>query len=124
MPHQCVRCSTFYPDAAPELLNGCACGGKMFFFLRQERYEAIKKHQEEVLLLSKEQKFQMEQDVYSMLGLQRSDPVVLDFESIRMLAPGKYELDLVKLFSQEPLIFKLSEGKYMIDIPAAMKRKK
>ena len=124
MPHQCVRCNTFYPDAAPELLKGCPCGGKMFFFLRQERYEAVKKHQEEVLLLSKEQKFQMEQDVYSMLGLQRSDPVVLDFESIRMLAPGKYELDLVKLFSQEPLIFKLSDGKYVIDIPNAMKRKK
>lgn len=96
----------------------------MFFFLRQERYEAIKKHQEEIALLSKEQKFQMEQDVYSMLGLQRSDPVVLDFESIRMLAPGKYELDLVRLFSQEPLIFKLSDGKYVIDIPNAMKRKK
>ncbi|MEK6849039.1 MAG: Zn-ribbon containing protein [Nanoarchaeota archaeon] len=36
MPHQCVRCSTFYVDGAKELLGGCPCGGKLFFFIKQE----------------------------------------------------------------------------------------
>ncbi|HSU72713.1 MAG TPA: Zn-ribbon containing protein, partial [Candidatus Binatia bacterium] len=98
MPHQCVRCSTFYPDAAQEILKGCACGGKLFFFVKQERLDAMKKQAEVLHQLTHEQKFQMEQDVYSMLGLQRTDPVVLDFESVRMLAPGKYELDITRLF--------------------------
>ena len=95
----------------------------MFFFIRKERFDSLKKAQEQATQLSKEQKFQMEQDVYSMLGLQKTEPVVLDFESINMISPGRYELDLVRLFKNEPVIFKLSEGKYIIDLPGAMKKK-
>ena len=49
-------------------------------------------------------------------------PVVLDFESIRVIEPGKYELDLVQLFNGAPLIFKLEEGKYVIDIAESFER--
>ena len=44
---------------------------------------------------------------------------MLDIESIRVLKPGKYELDLIHLFKGEPLVFKLEEGKYVIDLPAS-----
>lgn len=50
------------------------------------------------------------------------NPVILDMESIRVLQPGKYELDLVHLFKKDPLIIKLDEGKYMIDLPQAFKK--
>jgi predicted nucleic acid-binding Zn-ribbon protein len=33
-----------------------------------------------------------------------------------MLKPGKFEIDLVDLFRGKPLVFKLEEGKYIIDI--------
>jgi len=52
------------------------------------------------------------------------DPVILDFESIRVTAPGKYELDLVDLFKGNPLVFRLEEGKYVIDIPSTFSQKK
>jgi predicted nucleic acid-binding Zn-ribbon protein len=122
MPHQCVRCSTFYPDASKELLAGCSCGGKLFFYIKQSRLDDLKKEVE--MKLSPEEKFQMEQDVYNIIGEQPDMPVVLDFESVRMLSPGKYELDLMRLFKEEPVIFKLSEGKYMIDIPSVIKNVK
>ena len=48
---------------------------------------------------------------------------LLDIESIRVLKPGKYELDIVHLFKKDPLIIKLEEGKYMIDLPQAFKDK-
>ena len=56
--------------------------------------------------------------VFDLVGseIDANEPVVLDIEAIRVLKPGKYELDLVHLFKNEPLIFKLEEGKYMIDI--------
>jgi len=47
---------------------------------------------------------------------------VLDIEAIRVLKPGKYELDLVHLFKKDPLIIKLDEGKYIIDIAQAFKK--
>jgi len=48
--------------------------------------------------------------------IDSDQPVVLDLEAIRVMRPGKYELDLVHLFKNEPLIFKLEDGKYMIDL--------
>jgi predicted nucleic acid-binding Zn-ribbon protein len=117
MPHQCVRCGTIYDDGASEILKGCACGGKLFFYIKKDKLEEAKKVTESANLSSKE-KEQIEQDVFELVGsdIDKDKPVVLDLEAIRVLRPGKYELDLVHLFKGEPLIFKLEEGKYMIDI--------
>jgi predicted nucleic acid-binding Zn-ribbon protein len=117
MPHQCVRCSTFFEDGASELLKGCGCGGRLFFFVKQERLNEMRKLADEIKLTPKE-KEQIEQDVFDLVGsdIDKSQPVILDLEAIRVLRPGKYELDLVHLFKKEPLIFKLEDGKYMIDL--------
>lgn len=117
MPHQCVRCNTFYEDGAGELLKGCGCGGRLFFFIKKEKLDEIKKITEETNL-SKKDKEQIEQDIFDLVGseIDRDQPVILDLEAIRIIRPGKYELDLVHLFKKEPLIFKLEDGKYMIDL--------
>ena len=123
MPHQCVRCNTFYDDGATEIIKGCKCGGKLFFYIKKEKLEQAQKIAEEVKLSPKE-KEQIEKDVFELVGseIDRSEPVVLDLEAIRILKPGKYELDLVHLFKGEPLIFKLEDGKYMIDLVESFKK--
>ena len=77
----------------------------------------MKKIAEESQLSSKD-KEQIEQDVFDLVGseIDSDQTVILDIEAIRVMKPGKYELDLVHLFKKEPLIFKLDEGKYMIDL--------
>jgi len=117
MPHQCVRCNVFYEDGAQELLNGCGCGGRLFFFIKKEKLEDMKKFAEHSKLSDKD-KEQIEQDVFDLVGseIDKDQPVILDLEAIRVMKPGKYELDLVHLFKNEPLIFKLDDGKYMIDL--------
>ena len=117
MPHQCVRCNTFYDDGAVEILKGCPCGGKLFFFIKKEKLEQAKKITQEAKL-SKKDREQIETDVFDLIGseIDKGQPVVLDLESIKVLKPGKYELDLVHLFKGDPLVFQLEEGKYMIDI--------
>ena len=121
MPHQCVRCGSLYQDGSNEILSGCSCGGKLFFFVKKEKLEEVKNAQ---VTLSKKEKKQIERDVFDLIGdSAKSDkPVVLDFESIRVLKPGKYELDLVNLFKDRPLVYKLDEGKYMIDLPESFKK--
>jgi len=123
MPHQCVRCNTFYDDGAKELLKGCSCGGRLFFFIKKEKLEELKKVSDGISL-SDEDKQQIEQDIFDLVGseIDRDQPVVLDLEAIRVLRPGKYELDLVHLFKKEPLIFKLEDGKYMIDIAQSFQK--
>ena len=50
---------------------------------------------------------------------------MLDLESIRITEPGKFELDLVQLFNKEkPVVFKLEEGKYMIDVAESFERQR
>ncbi len=123
MPHQCVRCNTFYGDGSEELLKGCSCGGKLFFYVKKEKLEESKKALEKANLSEKD-KTQIETDIFEMVGseIDHEDPIILDLESIRILKPGKYELDLVHLFKGDPLIFKLEEGKYMIDLVETFKR--
>jgi len=114
-----------YEDGASEILKGCSCGARLFFYIKKEKLEQATKDIQ--VSLGPEQKQQIEQDVYAMLDVEQPDiPVVLDFETIRILQPGKYELDLVHLFKGDPLIFKLADGKYMIDVAetfARLKRK-
>ncbi|MBI2129282.1 hypothetical protein HYU07_03510 [Candidatus Woesearchaeota archaeon] len=123
MPHQCVRCNTFYEDGSAEILKGCKCGGRLFFYIKKEKLDEVKKLTSSVHL-SKDEKMQIERDVFDLVGseIDKDQPVVLDLESIRIVTPGKYELDLVHLFKGEPLIFKLEEGKYMIDVMESFKR--
>ena len=120
MPHQCVRCGTLYDDAANELLKGCSCGGRLFFYVKKDKLKEI---QEKTVNLTKEEKEQIEKDVFDLVGseVDRDQPVILDLESIRILKPGKYELDLVHLFKKEPLVVRLEEGKYMIDLIQSFK---
>lgn len=114
MPHQCVRCNTFYDELTEDLLKGCKCGGKLFFYIKKE---SLNRAKQMVVNLSDKEKSQIEQDVLDIVGPSTSDePVVLDLESIRVTKPGKYEIDLVQLFKGEPVIYKLDEGKYIIDI--------
>jgi len=117
MPHQCVRCNSIYGDGASEIIQGCKCGGKLFFYIKKEKLEQVNKAKE-LIKLSPSEKVQVEKDVFEMVGsdIDKDAPVVLDLEAIRVLKPGKYELDLVHLFKNEPLIFKLEEGKYVVDL--------
>lgn len=123
MPHQCVRCSSLYEDGSEEILKGCSCGARLFFYIKKKDIERGK---ELLITLSDDDKKNIEQDISEILHIKEEDhngPVILDIEAIRVLKPGKYELDLVHLFKKDPLIIKLEEGKYMIDLPQAFKRK-
>ena len=122
MPHQCVRCNLLYPDGAQEILRGCSCGARLFFYIKKKDVDEGK---ELISELTEEDKKHIEEDVAEILHIKQEDldkPVVLDIEAIRVLKPGKYELDLVHLFKKDPLIIKLDEGKYVIDLAQAFKK--
>ena len=120
MPHQCVRCGTLYEDGAQEILAGCPCGARLFFYINKKKLEESQKI---IAELSPEDKDEIEKDVFDIIGLeeQHDSPVVLDLESIRVLKPGTYELDLVSLFKKRLVIYKLEEGKYVIDLPEGLR---
>ena len=121
MPHQCVRCSRIIPTGSRELLEGCEnCKGHFFFYVREEQLEKIK---ENPIVIPEPEKERIEKDVREIAGITETDaPVILDLESVRAVGSGKFEIDIVNLFNKKrPLIYKLDEGKYIIDLASTLK---
>ncbi len=126
MPHQCTKCGEMYPDASEELLKGCKCGSRFFYYIRQDKYDSLREeYKKKIVELEKADKEQIEKDIRELTGLDKKPdkPVVLDLESVRVLEPGKFEIDLINLFAKSrPLIYKLEEGKYVIDLENSFKK--
>lgn len=122
MPHQCVKCSKIIPVGSREILEGCSeCGSRFFFYVREDQIEKLKENPIEIPQI---EKTKIEKDIREIAGIKDIDaPVILDFESIRAVGEGKFELDLTKLFNKKrPLVYKLEEGKYMIDLGMTLKK--
>lgn len=116
MPHQCTYCKEIFPDAAEELLKGCSCGSKFFYYIKDEKAHEL---QSKIVELDRADKMQIEKDIREITHMDEEPekPVILDLESVRVVQPGKFEIDIINLFNKKrPLIYKLEEGKYIIDL--------
>jgi len=126
MPHQCIHCGKLIEASSKEILEGCTiCNSKFFFYIRDEKFSQMQKAKEEQELLgqsalqglNKQEKAKVEEEVRDILSIKdEEEPVILDLESVRVLSPGKFEIDLVSLLNKKPIVFKLEEGKYIIDL--------
>jgi len=125
MPHQCVRCGKLYDEGSSAILSGCeSCGSKLFYFVRKEIVNDVKKDKT-LLNLSVQDREKIESDIYQIIGdeVDRNIPVILDIESVKVLEPGKFELDIVNLFNKkQPIVYRLEEGKYVIDLANSLNR--
>ncbi len=119
MQYKCIHCSKTYEDGSEQVLKGCeSCGRKFFFYIRKDQLDKIKEVEESGIELKEIEKKQIEQDVREISGFEDEEtPVFLDFESVKVIKPGKYLVDVSNLFSTEkPRIYKLEDGKYIIDL--------
>lgn len=122
MPHQCVKCSKIIPLGSKELLDGCSnCGGRFFFYIKQEQLEKIKN---KIIEIPEKEKSVIEKDIREIVGITDEEtPVILDLESVRVMGEGKFEIDIVNVFNKKrPLIYKLEEGKYIIDLASTLNK--
>ncbi len=120
MPNQCVHCGKIYPAGSKELLTGCnACGSHFFFYIKDEQMARLKENPIEI---AQEDKKVIEKDIREIAGITDTEaPVILDIESVRAIGSGKFEIDLINLFRKDrPLIYKLEEGKYIIDLATTL----
>lgn len=117
MPHECVKCGKIYPDSSKEILEGCRkCGGRKFLYVAEEskRRKRIEKpaasEPEEKQGPSKKES---QKNIYNGL------------ESIRILSPGTYELNIEKLAQSDERVVGFGEGgSYGVDLLSMMKSKK
>jgi len=74
--------------------------------------------------IPEKEKESIERDIREIVGITDEEiPVILDLESVRVVGDGKFEIDLVNVFNKNrPLIYKLEEGKYIIDLASTLQR--
>lgn len=102
MPHRCTKCGKEYKDGDARILNGCECGNNKFLYVPKVKRE-VKKEVEEI---KKE---------FKGMGI----------ESVRIIAPGQYEINLEKIFSRDEIVIALQEdGRYVIHLPSLLKKRK
>jgi len=71
-----------------------------------------------------ENKKEVESEIRELAGITEEDtPVILDIEAVRVTGNGKFEIDLINVFNKKrPLIYKVEEGKYIIDLASTLKQ--
>lgn len=121
MPNKCVVCGKIHEDNAKYLIDGCdKCGSKFFFFIKEKE---IKKAEEDIKQLTKNDINEIENDLRDILAekVKRDETVILDFEAIRILKPGKYKIDITNLLNQRPIVIRVGPGRYRLDLSSIIK---
>ena len=144
MPHKCTRCESIFKDGAAIILNGCPkCGWNKFLYVRDETPapEHVIKSDASVStgqISPEASKFIKEVD--ELLGIQdepKQHELIKEqkvetpkeignrVESIRILSPGQYELNLESLLERKEIVMALKEdGTYIVHLPSVFKQKK
>jgi len=114
MPHKCTKCGRIYPDGDKRILKGCECGNNRFIYVPKEKKlkaegAKVKEVKDEPLKVKAEEEKDVEKKVVDAESV----------ESVRILNPGTYEINLEKIFSREEIIIALQEdGRYAIHLPS------
>jgi uncharacterized protein len=121
MPHKCTKCGREYKDGSTEILKGCeSCGNKKFLFvkdaeinkdvLEEKTIDEIAEESREEVLEVVEPKKKREVEMYDRV------------ETIRIVSPGSYELNLEKMAETDERIVSVGkEGSYIIDLMSMAK---
>ena len=123
MPHKCTKCGREYEDGSTEILRGCgSCGGKKFLYVRKEELhrDMLEEKSVEEIATGKPEEI-LEVKTEPEKGVEMYDRV----ETIRIVGPGTYELNLEKMAEGDERIISVGkEGVYNIDLLSFTKDEK
>ncbi len=104
MAHRCTKCGKLYPTGDMRLLQGCECGNNKFLYVPDEKK-------------SKEPE-KVEEEI-------RKEFTEMGIETVRIISPGKYEINIERLLQGEGIVIALQEdGRYVIHLPSLLKKRR
>ena len=106
--HKCLKCGTKFEKITEAMLKGCPeCGGKLFLYLKD--VEDLKAA-----------------DLVDRIQIEEREPVEGErIESLRIMSPGVYELNLDALLERKEIVMRLKEnGKYVVPLPSLFRKTK
>lgn len=124
MPHKCTKCGREFDDGSTDILKGCpSCSGKKFLYIRESERHADVLEEKSLQELTREK----QHEVLEVKPLPKKDVEIFDrVESIRILGPGSYELNIEKLAKTDEVVVGLGkkDGQYIVDIHSMVRTDK
>ena len=121
MPHKCTKCGREYKDGSTEILKGCgSCGNKKFLYVREGEANDDVLEEKTISEIAEETK----QEVLEVVEPKQKKEVEMydRVETIRIVSPGSYELNLEKMAQGDERIVSVGkEGSYIIDLMSMAK---
>ncbi len=142
MPHKCTRCESIFVDGSSVILSGCPnCGWNKFLYVKDEDVEkqtsesaettgSIEEHAviDETTSENTTDKSSGDiiREIDDILGVEKKEPSVAEdderVESVRILGPGSYELNLDSLLDRKELVMAIKEdGAYALHLGSVFK---
>jgi hypothetical protein len=122
MPHKCTRCGREYRDGSTEILKGCAsCGGKKFLYVKEAEIHKDVLEEKSIEQIASESK---EEILEVVAPTPKKEVEMFDrVETIRIVGPGSYELNIEKMAKSDERIVGVGggEGSYIIDLVSMAK---
>jgi predicted nucleic acid-binding Zn-ribbon protein len=121
MPHKCTKCGREYKDGSTEILKGCAsCGNKKFLYVKEGDIHDDVLEEKSISEIAEETK----EEVLEVVEPKKKREVEMfdRVETIRIVSPGSYELNLEKMAKGDERIVSVGkEGSYIIDLMSMAK---
>jgi len=129
MPHKCTQCGREFKDGSTDILKGCpSCGGKKFLYINPEnlhRDVLEEKTIEEIAAETNQEIIEIKEPEDKDNGEKKKIELYDRVESIRVLNPGSYELNLEKLATSDDMVMQMgTDDKYVVDIMSMSKVKR
>jgi len=123
MPHRCAGCKTLFPDAR-HLRDGCpVCGSGKFVYENGRRSTPAETPPKPT---SKTPEPEIEgKKVQTDCEKETQNQDFDSIESIRILEPGRYDLNLSRLAESDDRVVRMgTEDSYRLDLHSMIRRKK
>jgi predicted nucleic acid-binding Zn-ribbon protein len=139
MPHKCTRCEGVFRDGAAIILNGCPkCGWNKFLYVKDEFTSPVVSGEKTAETQIPPAASQFIKEVDELLGNKQEHPEPKEskvenkieevgdrVESVRILSPGSYELNLDSIMKRDEIVMALKEdGTYIVHFPSVFQKKK
>ncbi|MDK2826466.1 MAG: uncharacterized protein PWQ63_1738 [Methanolobus sp.] len=144
MPHKCTRCESIFVDGASVILSGCPnCGWNKFLYVKDEELESKSPEESGTTETGKEHVIDetssekadehsetIIREIDDILGVEKKESSVTEengerVESVRILGPGSYELNLDSLLDRKEIVMAFKEdGAYALHLGSVFKENK
>ncbi len=149
MPHKCTRCESIFDDGAAVILDGCPnCGWNKFLYVSDMKpasspddvdsgdtdvtkvIDETKKSQDDTASSEHKPAEKFIREIDEILGIEKQERSVVEddgerVESVRILGPGSYELNLESLLERKEIVMAIKQdGTYAVDLPSVFRKDK